>query len=95
MLRREVRLRKEFLLKKEQELQSIQTISKKRLLHEAIEEDREIPTELRNEARSLKHEIDLEVKDLNDTPTIDDEYANIGLREPKVCVSTSRDPSSR
>ena len=26
---------------------------------------------------------------------IDDEYAQIGLLEPKVCVTTSRDPSSR
>lgn len=95
MLRREVRLRKEFLLKKERELQSSQTISKKRLLQEAIESDKEIPTELRNEARELKHEIDLDVNDINETPSIDDEYANIGQREPKVCVSTSRDPSSR
>ncbi len=37
MLRREVRLRKEFLLKKERELQSSETISKKRLLQDAIE----------------------------------------------------------
>jgi hypothetical protein len=37
MLRREVRLRKEFLLKKEKDLQASQTISKKRLLQEALD----------------------------------------------------------
>lgn len=37
MLRREIRLRKEFLLKKEKELQASQTISKKRLLQDALE----------------------------------------------------------
>lgn len=27
--------------------------------------------------------------------SIDDEYAQAGVRDPKVCVTTSRDPSSR
>lgn len=27
--------------------------------------------------------------------SIDDEYAMAGVRDPKVCVTTSRDPSSR
>lgn len=57
--------------------------------------DQAIPTEIRSEARKLKHEIDLDVQDVTETPSIDDEYANLGHREPKVCVSTSRDPSSR
>lgn len=26
---------------------------------------------------------------------IDDEYAQAGVRDPKICVTTSRDPSSR
>lgn len=26
---------------------------------------------------------------------MDDEYANAGIEDPKVCVTTSRDPSSR
>ena len=26
---------------------------------------------------------------------VDDEYANAGFDDPKVCVTTSRDPSSR
>jgi U3 small nucleolar ribonucleoprotein protein IMP4 len=57
--------------------------------------DQPIPTEIRKEAHELKHNIDLDLKDIDETAAIDDEYANIGNREPKICVSTSRDPSSR
>jgi U3 small nucleolar ribonucleoprotein protein IMP4 len=28
-------------------------------------------------------------------PTIDDEYANATLADPKICVTTSRDPTQR
>ena len=31
----------------------------------------------------------------DESAAIDDEYATIGIREPKVCVTSSRDPSSR
>ncbi len=55
--------------------------------------DKEIPTEMRKEARMLHHEIELDLD--SEKQIVDDEYANIGAREPKVCVTTSRDPSSR
>jgi U3 small nucleolar ribonucleoprotein protein IMP4 len=54
--------------------------------------DKAIPTEIRNEARALHHESEM---DLRGVQSVDDEYAAMGTREPKVCVTTSRDPSSR
>ena len=54
-----------------------------------------IPTEIRQQARKLEHDIDLDVAPLEETQAIDDEYAQSDGREPKVFVSTSRDPSSR
>lgn len=36
-------------------------------------------------------ELDLKQQDTH----IDDEYAKIGLHDPKICITTSRDPSSR
>jgi len=90
--RREVRLRKEFLFKKQQATQEVLRDDKKRKLRHALDEGTSIPTEIVAEARELQHELE---NDLEATKAVDDEYALIGLREPKVCVTTSRDPSSR
>ena len=92
-VRREVRLRREFLFKKQQAVQESQRDDKKRKLRNALDEGKSIPTEIVAEARELQHELE---NDLSlDKKSVDDEYALLGLREPKVCVTTSRDPSSR
>lgn len=67
---------------------------KKRKIREALEEGKPIPTELRNEEASLRQEIDLE-DDYTAIPrsVIDDEYAKATEREPKILLTTSRDPS--
>jgi len=91
-IRRETRLRKEFLFKREIDAQASTKNEKKRKLKEAIDEGKSIPTELFNDARQLHHESSL---DLERKPAIDDEYAQAGARDPKVCVTTSRDPGSR
>ena len=57
--------------------------------------EKEIPTEIRAEAHRLHHEASLDVNAADETERIDDEFAAVGSREPKVCVTTSRDPSSR
>jgi U3 small nucleolar ribonucleoprotein protein IMP4 len=92
MSRREIRLRKEFLYKKQIESTQLVRNEKKRKLRTAIDGNKAIPTEMVNEARDLHHEMEL---DIDAVQAIDDEYANVGVREPKVCVTTSRDPSSR
>jgi U3 small nucleolar ribonucleoprotein protein IMP4 len=98
-IRREVRLRKEFLFKKQSTAALAVRNEKKRRLKHAIDTATPVPTELRGEARELQHEMELDLYDntgdKEDTPALDDEYANIGHRDPKVCITTSRDPSSR
>jgi U3 small nucleolar ribonucleoprotein protein IMP4 len=92
-VRREIRLRKEYLLKKQKEVKEVVVSDKKRKLKDAVEEGKSIPTEFVNEARKLYHDMEL---DITPAPgSIDDEYANAGVKEPKICVTTSRDPSSR
>jgi U3 small nucleolar ribonucleoprotein protein IMP4 len=55
-----------------------------------------LPTEVRASYDVLKKEIDAEdVKTEQVHSHIDDEYADVGWIEPRVCVTTSRDPSSR
>ena len=59
-------------------------------------EGKSIPTELRKEATGLRKE--METDDIvHEKPKnhIDDEYQNAGLLDPKLAITTSRDPSSR
>lgn len=96
MLRKIVRQRKEYLFKKSLEHQEHNKYEKKRKIASALEEHKALPTELRNEEADLRHEMELE-----DAHTavprshMDDEYANAGIEEPRVLITTSRKPSSR
>lgn len=100
-IRREIRLRKEFLLKKQLEAVATLKNDKKRKLKSAIDEGKRIPTEIQAESRGLHHELEMDINPLNpdadgdDVKWYDDEYGNVGVHDPKVCVTTSRDPSSR
>lgn len=95
-VRRDVRLRKEFLYKKQQQTLEGSRDDKKRKLRHALESETSIPTEIVSEARELQHSIENDLDSAGEAPlSLDDEYAQVGTREPKVCVTTSRDPSSR
>lgn len=94
-IRREIRLRKEFLFKKAADAESAKRYEKRQKIKSAVAAGTAIPTELRADARALNHELEVDGDGDAATPGIDDEYATIGLKDPKVCVTTSRDPSSR
>lgn len=95
MLRRNTRLRREYLYRKSLEGKERQHYEKKRQVREALEEGRPIPTELRNEEQALRREIDLDDQDRAvPRSIIDDEYAVSTLREPKILLTTSRNPSA-
>ncbi|KAJ1834752.1 snoRNA-binding rRNA-processing protein imp4 [Coemansia sp. RSA 2706] len=95
MLRRQARLRREYLYKKSLETQERQTFEKKQKLKEALREGRPIPTELQNEAEELNQALKFDEAQTEFESTQDDEYARAGIYDPKVVVTTSRDPSSR
>lgn len=94
MLRRNIRLRKEYLYRKSLEGKERLIHEKKRKIREALEEGKPIPTELRNEEADLRRIIDLDDEQTAAQKTdIDDEYANANVRDPKIMLTTSRDPS--
>ncbi|KAJ2239862.1 snoRNA-binding rRNA-processing protein imp4, partial [Coemansia sp. RSA 454] len=95
MLRRQARLRREYLYKKSLESQERQTYEKKQKLKEALREGRPIPTELQNEAEELNQALKFDEAQTTFESTQDDEYARAGIYDPKIVVTTSRDPSSR
>lgn len=94
MLRRTIRLKREYLYRKSLEGKERLLYEKKRKIRQALEEGKPIPTELRNEEVALRQQIDLE-DDHTAIPRsiIDDEYAKATEREPKILITTSRDPS--
>ncbi|KAL7753881.1 snoRNA-binding rRNA-processing protein imp4 [Sorochytrium milnesiophthora] len=95
MLRRNARLRKEYIYKKALEQQEKTTFEKKQKLKAALESGKSVPTELRKESHSLSKQ--LMYDDAQTTPQthVDDEYARAGEHDPRILITTSRDPSSR
>ncbi|TKR77627.1 hypothetical protein L596_018561 [Steinernema carpocapsae] len=91
MIRREARLRREYIYRKSVEEKQRAIEEKRQRVKAAIDDNKAIPTELRDEA------IDL----LKDTKwggqinEVDDEYRWAGTKDPKVVITTSRDPSSK
>ena len=96
MLRQNARLRREYLYKKAADAKDHVTAERKRKFREAVESGKPVPTELRNDADALQREIALDDA-AHEQPSdgIDSEYFNAGVADPKVLITTSRDPSSK
>lgn len=96
MLRRDVRLRREYLYRKHLEGKAAVDYAKKRTISDAIASGKPIPTELRRQEPRLTA-----LSAADDTfhaaprSHVDDEYARGGEADPKIVLTTSRDPSSR
>jgi len=95
MLRRQARERREYLFTKAADAKEHATHDRKRKVREAIEQGKSIPTELRGEADRLREEAELDDASRVPSDGIDSEYANAGIADPKVLVTTSHDPSSK
>uniref|UniRef100_A0A6B2LCC0 Brix domain-containing protein n=1 Tax=Arcella intermedia TaxID=1963864 RepID=A0A6B2LCC0_9EUKA len=96
MIRRNTRLRKEYLYRRSLIGKEKEEYEKKKKLQEALKEGKAIPTELREIAATLERQVDLEnIKTLRPPNYLDDEYFSAQFEDPKVMVTTSRDPSSR
>uniref|UniRef100_A0A8C4WR85 Brix domain-containing protein n=1 Tax=Gopherus evgoodei TaxID=1825980 RepID=A0A8C4WR85_9SAUR len=90
-LRREARLRREYLYRRAQE-DRIRATRPRR----SNSENRLLPPELRREALALQRSIEFDDQGAEGLVTQqDDEYRWAGVEDPKVMITTSRDPSSR
>eukprot|EP00475_Leptophrys_vorax_P001202 TRINITY_DN1064_c0_g1_i2.p1 TRINITY_DN1064_c0_g1~~TRINITY_DN1064_c0_g1_i2.p1 ORF type:complete len:160 (+),score=39.72 TRINITY_DN1064_c0_g1_i2:543-1022(+) len=97
MIRRNARLRREYLYRKSLQGKELEAYEKKRRIQEALQEGRPVPTDLKAVAADVIG--DAQFDDLNTAGgpavSIDDEYAHAADSEPKVLITTARDPSSR
>ena len=86
MLRRNARLRREYLFKKSADNKERVTAERKRRVKEAIESGNPIPYELRANADQLRAQIELDDASGRGPPEndLDSEYVNAGVDDPKV-----------
>lgn len=94
--RRQTRMRREYLYRKSLEGREKASYEQKRLIRNALATGKKLPTELR--ASYDKHSSEIQQEDTKTEQQqshVDDEYGDAGLEDPRVCVTTSRDPSSR
>lgn len=85
MLKRQTRQRREFLYKKSHEAVDVLINERKRDAREALKTGKKLVAE-----SGLETELQFDDKE-----SIDDEYSRVGERDPRVLVTTSRDPSVR
>lgn len=94
MLRRNQKQMKNYLYRKSLEGPKRVWFEKKLKIKQALQEGKPIPTELRREEEKLRKELDLEDEQTAVPRThIDDEYANASVKDPKILLTTSRNPS--
>ena len=100
MLKREIRLRREYLHKKAIQQREQTTLEKKRIIKQHLDASRRLPTELKHDAAKLMADLPydehLAVQSAQDAAaaSADDEYSNFN-GAPRVVITTSRDPSSK
>jgi U3 small nucleolar ribonucleoprotein protein IMP4 len=94
--RRQTRLRREYIYRKSLEGRDKAAYEQKRIIREALAEGKPLPTEVRASYDDLRKEVDAEdITTEKPKSHVDNEYGDAGLLEPSVCITTSRDPSSR
>ncbi|XP_045524688.1 U3 small nucleolar ribonucleoprotein protein IMP4 [Pieris brassicae] len=108
MLRRQARLRREYLYRKSAEDKQKSIQAKKDQLKKCLEENIPIHGDLRKEAIALQQRLEFEDKGpeksaviggfsggVNTLNSQDDEYRYAGVEDPKIMITTSREPSAR
>jgi len=93
------------------EAQERQTYERKQQLKESLATGKALPTELKKSSKNLGKDLAFDeaqsgmVQNLNSdnllnastepTTHIDNEYSRAGVQDPKIVITTSRDPSSK
>lgn len=97
MFRRQQRLKREYLIRKSEEDKKKAVTENKKQIKLSLDENKDIPKDLREGALSLLKTADVDQEDADELTTSyqDDEYRWAGVENPKVVITTSREPSSK
>jgi len=77
------------------EAQERQTYERKQQLKESLATGKALPTELKKVAKDLGKDLAYDEAQAAPKSHIDNEYARAGVQDPKIVITTSRDPSSK
>lgn len=91
MIRREARLRREYIYRKSVEEKQRAIDEKRQMVKKYVDENRAIPTHLRKDAVELQKNAEWG----GEVSTVDDEYRYAGAADPKIVLTTSREPSAK
>ncbi|KAK2466134.1 hypothetical protein APHAL10511_001776 [Amanita phalloides] len=95
MLRRKIRERRQYVYAKSLEAQERQIYERKQQLKDALATGKPLPTEFKKHATALGKDLVFDEAQEEPTSHIDNEYARAGVQDPKIVITTSRDPSSK
>ncbi|KAI9056586.1 Brix-domain-containing protein [Trametes sanguinea] len=95
MIRRQARERRQYIYAKSLEAQERQTYVRKQQIKDALASGKALPTELRKDAKDLGRDLAFDEAQAEPSTHIDNEYSRAGILDPKIVVTTSRDPSSK
>ncbi|KAJ1548772.1 snoRNA-binding rRNA-processing protein imp4, partial [Cladochytrium tenue] len=95
MNRRDTRLRREYVYRKSLEARDRSVFDRKQRIRDALQAGKAIPSDLRADAVANKLDYFYDEAQAAPRTHVDDEYAFAGVKDPKILVTTSRDPSSR
>lgn len=97
MLRRQQRLKREYLVRKSEEEKKKAATDNKKKVKLSLDDNKDIPKDLRDGALSLLKTADIDQEDADELTTSyqDDEYRWAGVENPRVVITTSREPSSK
>ncbi|THV08660.1 Brix-domain-containing protein [Dendrothele bispora CBS 962.96] len=95
MLRRQIRERRQYVYAKSLEAQERQTYERKQQLKDTLATGKALPTELKKDANALGRELAFDEAQTDPLTHIDNEYSRAGIQDPKIVITTSRDPSSK
>lgn len=93
MLRRQTRERREYIYKKALESKEKQIYDRKQAIRSALASGKPLPPSL--DAAELGKDLALDAAQEAPSTSIDDEYSKAGTYDPRILVTTSRDPSTR
>jgi U3 small nucleolar ribonucleoprotein protein IMP4 len=98
MLRKNIRMRKEYLFAKSQENAQKSSEHKRMILQKAQAKDGDnaTPNEMRKEIGNVRKDLELaDSRTIIARSHVDDEYEEAKYRDPKIFITTCRDPSQR
>ncbi|KAK0190984.1 anticodon-binding protein [Armillaria mellea] len=95
MLRRQIRERRSYVYAKSLEAQERQTYERKQQLKDALNNGKSLATEFKKDAKRLGKELEFDEAQTDPTTHVDNEYSRAGISDPKIVITTSRDPSSK